>query len=74
MAKKTALPTVVVLHGPNLNLLGEREPHVYGNVTLAEIDAALTAAGKAAGVAVRTAQSNHEGALIDLVQQARVDA
>jgi 3-dehydroquinate dehydratase-2 len=74
MAKKTALPTVVVLHGPNLNLLGEREPHVYGNVTLAEIDAALTAAGKAAGVTVRTAQSNHEGALIDLVQQARVDA
>jgi 3-dehydroquinate dehydratase-2 len=62
------------VHGPNLNLLGEREPHVYGNVTLAEIDTELTALGKAAGVTVRAAQSNHEGELIDVVQKARTDA
>ena len=77
MAQKkatAAAPTVVVLHGPNLNLLGEREPHVYGTVTLAEIDAELAAAGKAAGVTVRSLQSNVEGALIDAVQQARSDA
>lgn len=74
MAKRTASPTVVVVHGPNLNLLGEREPHVYGTVTLAEIDAELTALGKTAGVAVRAIQSNHEGELIDAVQKARSDA
>src|SRR5438270_13836787 len=67
-------PTVIVLHGPNLNLLGEREPHLYGNVTLAEIDAELAAAGKAAGVTVRSLQSNQEGELIDAVQNARSDA
>jgi 3-dehydroquinate dehydratase-2 len=71
MAKKSPAPTVVVLHGPNLNLLGEREPHVYGSVTLAEIDGELTAQGQAAGVTVRALQSNHEGALIDAIQEAR---
>ena len=65
---------VVVLHGPNLNLLGEREPHIYGDVTLAAIDADLVARGKAAGVEVVSLQSNHEGELIDRVQQARGDA
>ena len=70
----TPAPAVLVLHGPNLNLLGEREPHVYGNVTLAEIDAELAAAGKAAGVTVRALQSNQEGELIDAIQKARNDA
>jgi 3-dehydroquinate dehydratase-2 len=65
---------VVVIHGPNLNLLGEREPHIYGDVTLAAIDADLVARGRAAGVEVVTLQSNHEGSLIDRVQQARADA
>jgi len=74
MPKRSSSPIVAVVHGPNLNLLGEREPHVYGNVTLAEIDAELTALGKAAGVTVRAAQSNHEGELIDVVQKARTDA
>lgn len=74
MPKRTSSPIVVVVHGPNLNLLGEREPHVYGNVTLAEIDAELTALGKVAGVTVRAVQSNHEGELIDVVQKARADA
>jgi 3-dehydroquinate dehydratase-2 len=62
---------VQVLHGPNLNLLGSREPEVYGRTTLAEIDAALAEAARAAGCELRCFQSNHEGELIDRVQQAR---
>src|SRR5262245_50460452 len=64
-------PTVAVFHGPNLNLLGEREPEIYGTVTLKEIDRDLRARAKAAGVELRSAQSNHEGKLVDLVQAAR---
>lgn len=61
---------VLVIHGPNLNLLGSREPHLYGATTLAEIDAELLRAGETArpGVAVESFQSNHEGALIDRIQ------
>jgi 3-dehydroquinate dehydratase II len=62
---------VLVLHGPNLNLLGSREPEVYGRETLADIDRRLIALGKAAGAKVVCFQSNHEGALIDRVQQAK---
>ena len=63
-------PLVLVLHGPNLNLLGTREPHIYGATTLAEIDAGLGAIGAAADPPVRVecVQSNHEGILIDAVQ------
>jgi 3-dehydroquinate dehydratase-2 len=64
---------VLVLHGPNLNLLGTREPGVYGSVTLEQINAELTQIGADAGVDVRTFQSNHEGALVDRVQAARTD-
>jgi 3-dehydroquinate dehydratase-2 len=61
----------VVIHGPNLNLLGTREPHIYGHATLADIDAELVRRGEELGVAVDTFQSNHEGALIDRVHAAR---
>ncbi len=62
---------VLVLHGPNLNLLGTREPGVYGTTTLAEIDAALQAEGEALGLEVTCRQSNHEGVLIDALHEAR---
>lgn len=62
---------VLVLHGPNLNLLGTREPAVYGHDTLRGIDARLEAHARAAGVRLLTFQSNHEGALVDRVQAAR---
>ena len=62
---------VLVLHGPNLNLLGTREPDVYGTTTLAEIDAGLVTLGAQLGAEVTAHQSSHEGALVDLVHSAR---
>lgn len=64
---------VLVLHGPNLNLLGTREPEVYGAQTLAEIDAELGVIAADAGAKLLTFQSNHEGALVDRIQAARTD-
>jgi 3-dehydroquinate dehydratase-2 len=61
---------ILVLHGPNLNLLGCREPEVYGQQTLADIDRALVALGRDLGAEVSSFQSNHEGALIDRMHQA----
>lgn len=56
---------ILVLHGPNLNLFGRREPHIYGTTTLAQINASLTSLAKLLDVELEIFQSNHEGALID---------
>ncbi len=61
---------ILVLHGPNLNLLGRREPEVYGKTTLAEIDARLLERAAELGVSLESHQSNHEGVLIDLLHAA----
>lgn len=65
--------TVLVLHGPNLNLLGAREPEIYGRETLEDINSRLSIAAKAAEVDLHCFQSNHEGSLVDRVQQAGRD-
>jgi len=65
------MPAILILHGPNLNLLGERETGIYGEVTLEEIDRRLRQAGEEMGLQVRSFQSNSEGALIDALHEAR---
>jgi 3-dehydroquinate dehydratase-2 len=62
---------ILILHGPNLNLLGTREPEVYGSATLEDLNSHLTVLGKELGVEIKCLQSNHEGALIDALQDAR---
>lgn len=64
---------ILVLHGPNLNLLGEREPEVYGRATLAEIDERLRQLAADIGAELESLQTNHEGVLVDRVQAARDD-
>ena len=67
-------PLIQLLNGPNLNLLGTREPHIYGAETLADVVTACTAQADALGFDLRAFQSNHEGALVDAIQAARADA
>lgn len=64
------LPQILVLHGPNLNLLGTREPGIYGAATLANIDSELNAQASKQGVSLECKQTNHEGALVDMIQDA----
>lgn len=64
---------LLLLNGPNLNLLGSREPAVYGSATLAQIEADLTSQANALGIELECFQSNHEGVLVDRIHQARAD-
>ncbi|RMH00255.1 MAG: type II 3-dehydroquinate dehydratase [Deltaproteobacteria bacterium] len=63
-------PALVVLHGPNLDRLGSREPEIYGTLRLSEVDAAIEAEARALGISVTCRQSNHEGQLIEWVHEA----
>jgi len=65
--------TVYVLNGPNLNLLGTREPHIYGSATLADVEKLCCTTAERHGLTLKFHQSNHEGDLIDWIQQARTD-
>ncbi|MGE8658638.1 MAG: type II 3-dehydroquinate dehydratase [Achromobacter sp.] len=64
---------ILVLHGPNLNLLGTREPHIYGSLTLSQINEGLERLAGELGVTLSAWQGNHEGALVDRIQAARQD-
>ena len=68
------MATIALLHGPNLNLLGQREPHIYGTATLADYEAAVAAVAAEHGHVVEAFQSNHEGALVDAIHAARTGA
>lgn len=73
MAKSKKSPAVLLLNGPNLNLLGTREPQLYGRETLPQIERRLAARAKSAGIQLECLQTNHEGVAVDRVQQAQRD-
>lgn len=73
MSKNTLNRSVLVIQGPNLNLLGTREPEVYGNTSLEDIHQKLAKLALDAGISLETFQSNHEGELIDRIQKAKSD-
>ena len=70
MEENTARHKILVIHGPNLNMLGTREPDIYGHQTLEEIDSALQAKAERLGLHIETFQSNNEGDIVDKIQQA----
>ena len=70
---KSASAKILLLNGPNLNLLGTREPHLYGSDTLPMIERRLAARAKAAGIRLECLQTNHEGVAVDRVQEAKRD-
>ena len=67
------MPKVLVVNGPNLNLLGTREPHIYGSTTLADVENGLRVQGEALGVELLCFQRNHEGAIVDRIHAARAE-
>lgn len=70
MDTKKALPKILVIHGPNLNMLGQREASIYGDTCLADINTEMENIGRKQGVAITAFQSNHEGAIVDTIQEA----
>jgi 3-dehydroquinate dehydratase-2 len=70
MNQNKTKPKVLVIHGPNLNMLGKREPEIYGKSTLADINSDLENLGTTLGIFVETFQSNHEGAIVEKIQEA----
>ena len=68
------LPTILIVNGPNLNLLGQREPEIYGGQTLAMLEATCAATAKDLGLAIDFRQSNHEGEIVEWLHQARTSA
>lgn len=68
------MKTIYILNGPNLNLLGQRQPEIYGRATLADVEANCTALGATLGLSVRLFQSNHEGVIVDTIHEARQNA
>ncbi|MDQ0645494.1 type II 3-dehydroquinate dehydratase [Microbacterium murale] len=73
MNAETPRRRILLVNGPNLNLLGTRQPEIYGKATLSDVERITTEAAAAAGYEVRSVQSNHEGALIDAIHAARAD-
>ncbi len=73
MSKHEDSKTILVIHGPNLNMLGKREPDIYGKTTLDEINKNLENLGKKLGITVNTFQSNHEGSIVEKIQDAMED-
>lgn len=70
MGSDTSQPKILIIHGPNLNMLGKREPDIYGTITLENINYSLEALGGSLGLEVETFQSNHEGTIIEKIQKA----
>ncbi len=70
MTEQKDRPKVLIVHGPNLNMLGKREPEIYGSTTLDEIDAGLKELGEKLGLEAESFQSNHEGAIVEKIQSA----